>query len=95
MGVGANRGERPVYGTAFSTGLLDDIEVPEDSHSVAVDVEDATARSAGAGVPFSVVSFAEFQRDPVPAIRNRQGVGKMPNRSLAYSAMAGAIELLT
>ena len=77
LGVGSNRGKAPVYGPAFSTSLLDDVEAPQQGHAVTVDVKDATAGLTRAGVAFSVVSFTELQRDSIPALRHGHSVGKM------------------
>jgi galactonate dehydratase len=75
--VGSNRGKVPVYGPPFSTGLFHDVEAPQQGHTVTVDVKDATAGLTRAGVAFSVVPFAELQRDSIPALRHGHSVGKM------------------
>src|SRR3954453_11269212 len=54
------------------------VEVPQQSHAITINIEDATAESTDTGVPMSVVTLREFQGHLVSAFGERQCVREMP-----------------
>ena len=59
--IGSNPGEVSVQESALPTCLLKDVEVPQQGHSVAINVKDTAAKTTHPRVAVSVVTFTEFQ----------------------------------
>ena len=64
-------------GKPISAGLLENIEIPQKSDAVTIDVNETAAQPADAGVMQSVVCFAELQVHPVTPLGHRHGIRKI------------------
>src|SRR5205807_421805 len=74
---GPNAGEGSVQRPAFSSRLLENIEVSQQRHAVTIHVEHATSKSTNSGITVSVVTFAELQCHLVPTIGDGHRVREM------------------
>src|ERR1035441_6409369 len=78
LGGGSNPGKGSVQRSAFSARLFKDIEIPQKGHAVTIDVEHTAAKPTHASITASVVSLAEFQCHPIPALGHGHSIRKMP-----------------
>ena len=61
-----------------STSCLEDVESPQKRNTVEVDIEFTTAHAAASGIGGAVKDLVEMEDGHVGSLRNRKGVGEIP-----------------
>src|ERR1700728_242379 len=77
LGVGGYAVEGPLHGAVVATGGPEQIEIVQQSHSVAVDIEGAAARTASAGLAWTEPALRKLESYIVAPFRHRNRVGEI------------------